>query len=145
MMFPGGRLLRALRYRLRFPGFLPALSGRPGPAGEDAAAEWLSARGMEIVARNYRCRSGEVDVIGMERGTLVFVEVKTRKGGSFGAGSEAVDARRRKRLARAAETFLLRYGTRPPRCRFDVMEVNVDIDGRPEFRLLRDAFRPGLA
>jgi putative endonuclease len=140
-MFPGQRLIRAIRYRLGLP---PALSGRPGPSGEAAATEWLSARGMEIVGRNYRCKAGEVDVIARERGILVFVEVKTRKGGRFGSGAEAVDARRRRRLARAAETFLMRYGTRPPRCRFDVMEVKVDTNGRPGFHLLRDAFRPGL-
>src|SRR5947209_7314149 len=70
---------------------------RIGRRGEEAAAEQLKAAGYRILARNYRCPSGEIDLVAEERGVLVFVEVKTRSSAAYGSPRDAVTpAKRRK-------------------------------------------------
>lgn len=116
----------------------PAWLGR---LGEAAAEARLSEQGYRTVERNYRCRLGEVDVIAYDGETLCFVEVKARRAGASGGGLEAVDARKRGKLRRAAGWYVARFGETPPPCRFDVVEVLIDPDGRPgAVRLLRNAF-----
>ncbi|MEK7766947.1 MAG: YraN family protein [bacterium] len=120
-----------------------AARGSTGAAGESLAAAWLAARGYRIETRNFRCRTGEIDVVASRNGLLVFVEVKTRRSGAFGAPAEAVGAAKRARLLRAASLYLARFGSRPPACRFDVMEVRAAPGASPEVRHLPDAFRSG--
>lgn len=112
-----------------------------GRQGEQAAERRLEEQGYRTVQRNYRCRLGEVDVIAYDGDTLCFVEVKARRTGAYGSGLEAVDGRKRGRLKRAAGWYLARFGATPPPCRFDVVEVLLDPDGRPgQVRLVRNAF-----
>ncbi len=106
---------------------------------------WLERHGFRIEARNWRKRTGELDVIAWEGSTLVFVEVKTRRGTTFGSGAESVDARKQRRMLRAADAYLQRYASRPPVCRFDVVVVAVGDAGDPSVSHLPDAFRPGWA
>lgn len=113
-----------------------------GQKGEEAAAEWLTGRGYHIVSRNYRCKVGELDLVAWQRRTLVFVEVKTRGRKRFAEPVETVTARKRMHLIRAANHYLLRFGSEPPDCRFDIVEVDAGADGL-RVRHLPDAFRPG--
>ena len=101
-----------------------------GARGEERAAQHLESLGYEIVERNYRCRHGEIDIIAREKGDLVFVEVKTRRNNSFGYPSEAVDSRKRNKLALSGEQYLIDRDLGEIDCRFDVAEVYF-IDGRP--------------
>lgn len=91
-----------------------------GAAAEALAADFLAARGLTIVARNYRCRGGEIDLIARDRETLVFVEVRLRSGGFFGGAGASITAIKRKRLERAAGHYLALIGREPP-CRFDAI------------------------
>ena len=111
---------------------------RAGDVAEDAAAKHLTAAGCRIVARNARYRDGEVDLIVRERDVLVFVEVRMRVSVRFGGAAVSVDSLKQKRIARAAQHWLLReYGERWPACRFDV----VTVDGGGTIEWIRDAFQ----
>ncbi len=111
---------------------------RAGDQAEKAAARHLIASGCRIVARNARCRNGEVDLIAFERDVLVFVEVRMRTGSRFGGAAVTVDSLKQKRIERAAQHWLLgAYGERWPACRFDV----VTVDGSGTIEWIRDAFQ----
>lgn len=114
-----------------------------GSAGEAEAAAWLRRRGYAILERNYRCRTGELDLITRRRGQIAFVEVKTRGPGAIAPPAEQVNAGKRVRMVRAARAYLARFGDAPPGCRFDVMEVTVRTGRMRVARHLKDAFRPG--
>jgi len=77
-----------------------------GAWGETAARQYLEANGCRVRAVNWRCADGEIDLIAETEGTLVFVEVKTRRGAGFGAPQEAVGPRKAKHLLRAASRYL---------------------------------------
>lgn len=112
-----------------------------GRRGEDAAEAFLRAKGMGCLARRFRIRRGEVDLV-MEHGDLlVFVEVKTRLGSGFGRGAESVGPEKRRRLARAAGAFLAKRESFERPCRFDVVEVERDRSGEWRFSHIEDAFR----
>lgn len=100
-----------------------------GRAGEDAAAEYLKNKGYGILMRNYRSHTGEIDIIAIRRGTIIFVEVKTRRSKEYGLPSEAVEAHKRKKMARVAEAYLGGKGWWEKPCRFDVIEVMPAGDG----------------
>jgi len=109
-----------------------AFRGPPlGQLGEEIAARYLQARGFEILARNLRSRLGEIDLIARDGPTLVFVEVKTRRGRPADPPQAGVDARKRSRLARLALDYLAREWLRDLACRFDVVAVTLDPEGGP--------------
>ncbi len=114
-----------------------------GFAGEDAAVEWLKARGYSIEKRNFRCRTGELDLVARKADILVFVEVKARGPAALSSPAEAVNAGKRARMVKAATWYLARFGSNPPACRFDVIEVLLNPDGEPTINHIPDAFRPG--
>jgi len=91
-----------------------------GAAAEALAANFLAARGLTILQRNYRCRGGEIDLIARDGTTLVFVEVRLRRNRRFGTAGESITAAKRRRLRFAALHYLARLG-REPRCRFDAV------------------------
>ncbi len=93
-----------------------------GAWGEQAAAEYLTHKGYEIVARNYRTRWGEIDLIAVQGGFLVFAEVKTRRSERFAQAREAVDARKQERLILTAEAWMQAHPT-ALQPRMDVIEV----------------------
>ena len=114
--------------------------GPIGARGEEAAADDYRRRGYRIVARNWRCRLGELDLVAERRGVLVFCEVKSRHGGAaFGGGYEAVTWRKRAKLRSLAEAFLQANGSRAQVIRFDVASVAF-VRGRPAVELFEDAF-----
>lgn len=91
-----------------------------GAAAEALAARYLEAQGLRIVARNFRCRGGEIDLVAAEGDTLVFVEVRLRGNDRFGGAAASIDARKQARLQLAARAYLARCATEP-RCRFDAV------------------------
>ncbi len=97
---------------------------RKGRFGEDAAASFLEGRGYEIVARNWRCRWGEIDIVARDGDALVFVEVKSGFVGRFGAPVDWVTPAKRRRIAKAAREFLLAGGVDDAPVRFDVVTVD---------------------
>ena len=111
-----------------------------GRRGEDLAERHLSAQGWRILARNVHLRYAELDLVALDRGALVFVEVRLRRGGRFGSAAESVDARKRRRIAAAAAELLAR-GTQPraARIRFDVIAIDASREP-PELVHYRDAF-----
>ena len=94
-----------------------------GSGGERAAADFLIGRGYHVLERNFRCRGGEVDLIALDGGVLVFVEVKLRRTLARGAPIEAVTAVKQARVRRAAQEYLTFCGRVFGRIRFDVISV----------------------
>jgi putative endonuclease len=111
-----------------------------GRAAEALAAAHLERQGLEIVARNYRCRMGEVDLIASDGGTLVFVEVRLRTHRAFGGAAGSIDAAKQRRIAIAARHFLSRQRAAPP-CRFDAVLLTRLDEAAIEW--IRGAFSPG--
>jgi putative endonuclease len=91
-----------------------------GARAEALAAEYLVRRGLTIVARNFRTRFGEIDLIARDGRTLVFVEVRMRRTMSHGGAAESITAQKRARLVAAANGYLAMLGREPP-CRFDAI------------------------
>jgi putative endonuclease len=96
---------------------------RLGRVGEDAALAWYLRRGYSLIARNWTCPLGELDLVLGRGSELVICEVKTRRGTALGPPSDAVDWRKRRKLAALAEVFLGSAGLRAQSVRFDVASV----------------------
>jgi putative endonuclease len=112
-----------------------------GLAGEESAIAFLSAHGWSVEAHRFRLGHIELDLV-VRRGALVaFVEVKTRRGGAFGPGREAIGWRKRLALSRVAEAWRHRYGRPGDVYRFDVIEVVPRRDGQPVVVHVEDAWR----
>lgn len=109
---------------------------RAGARAEELCAELLRRAGLRILARNWRCRLGEIDLIAEERGTLVFAEVRLRSRGRFGGAPESITAAKRSRLLAAAGLYLAGSGERA--CRFDVLLL--EALEPPRVQWIRDAF-----
>jgi len=114
-----------------------------GAEGEARAARWLEASGYALLARNARAGGVEIDLVAARGDTIVFVEVKARRGRTHGAPEEAVDARKRRRLARGAAAWLHASGLRARRVRFDVFVCELGADGAWALRHLAGAFDAG--
>jgi putative endonuclease len=110
-----------------------------GQRGEDMAGQAYLRRGYRVLARNWRCRVGELDLVLERRGLLVFCEVKTRRGAAFGGGYEAVTWRKRAKLRALADAFLQETGLRPRAVRFDVASVGPG-GRRSAVEVFEDAF-----
>ncbi len=109
-----------------------------GALGEQVAAEYLEARALRILARNWRCRYGELDIIAAEAAhTVVFVEVKTRTGDGFGGLPEAVTPAKVRRIRRLAGLWLAGQDTRWDAVRIDVVGVRLGRRRDPEVLHLR--------
>ncbi|MFA5530724.1 MAG: YraN family protein [Thiohalomonadaceae bacterium] len=112
-----------------------------GDEAEHAALRHLADRGLELVARNFRCRCGEIDLVMRDGATHVFVEVRYRSGSRFGSAAETVDRRKQQRVITAAQLFLQRH----PRvalgpCRFDVVALRPATDGGWHIEWIQNAF-----
>jgi len=106
-----------------------------GKEAEDQAAAYLAGQGLRLVARNWRCKGGEIDLIMRDGATLVFVEVRARKNGLFGGAAASITAAKQARVSHAAHMYLAQAPAPPP-CRFDA----VLFDGG-RLTWLKDAFR----
>ena len=100
-----------------------------GLAGEHLAERELAHRGLPVVARNVRTRFGEIDLICRDARGYAFIEVKTRRAGSFVAAAEAVDARKAARLAALAQSWLAHRGERDALWRIVIVALTVGADG----------------
>jgi putative endonuclease len=125
------------------------MAGRgPRPAGargagwdwERMAEKTLVEAGYRILDRNFRAAAGELDFVAEEGGVLCFVEVKGRRGLGFGTPEEAVTPEKQRRMFRAAQVWLRRHRRGLAPCRFDVVSVREDAEGR-RIEVLRDAFQ----
>lgn len=101
---------------------------RPGAQGRGGAAEalaerYLAARGLTVLARNIRCRGGEIDLVGLDRGTLVFIEVRLRSGTGFGGAAASITVHKQRRIILAARWWLAGAGRGHAQraCRFDAV------------------------
>lgn len=98
-----------------------------GKWGEDAACTFLLEAGYFIKERNWRCRSGEIDIIAEHNRRLIFVEVRTRKLGSrFGTAAESVDRRKQQQVRETAQVYMRSSGLANPSIRFDVIAVSIN-------------------
>jgi putative endonuclease len=101
-----------------------------GSRGEDLATAYLERQGFRIIARNHRSRLGELDLVARDGDEVVFVEVKTRIGGSDVAPDESVTASKLERLGRLAERYMSEQGRADDPWRVDVVAVVVDQHGQ---------------
>ncbi len=114
--------------------------------GEQLAAEYLEGRGYAILARRWRAVGREIDLVVEKDGTVAFVEVKTRRSGSLAPPTTAVDWRKQRQIAAAANAALTRWAKGAQSYRFDVVTVELtagtqEPDSTPEIDHIRDAFR----
>jgi putative endonuclease len=113
---------------------------RLGEIGEELACAELERRGYVILARRYRTRVGEIDIVARDGPTVVFVEVKTRENVAFGHPAEAVTWWKQQRIAAMAADFRVRRRMTMAPCRFDVVAITWPRDGRPGVEIIRGAF-----
>jgi putative endonuclease len=107
-----------------------------GADAEATAAGFLESRGLKVLARNYRCRLGEIDLVARDGDTTVFVEVRQRASSAFGGAAASITASKRARLLKAARHYLSGLHTLP-KCRFDALLIEGD---PPRIEWLRNAF-----
>lgn len=116
---------------------------RVGDWGEALTAEYLRGRGWHILESGFACPEGEIDLIAQKGATLAFVEVKTRQSAHCGAGREAVDLRKQRKITATAFHYLAQHPELPRKLRFDVADIlapqGVQTE-RPELCYLEDAF-----
>ena len=119
-----------------------------GRHGEDLAARALKRKGMKILATNYRCPPGEIDIIALDpttrrdsgRETIVFAEVKTRSSDTYTAPESAVDARKRRRIRKAARYYLSHHPTDQYNVRYDIVAIVAPRRAKPQIRHIAAAF-----
>ena len=112
---------------------------RLGQEGEQIAERFLKKKGYRLVERNYRCKTGEVDLIVLDRKVIVFVEVKTRTDDSFGSPFEAVEAHKQHKMIQAAQFFLHERKLHQRDARFDVVGISWP-GGTPVIEHIENAF-----
>jgi putative endonuclease len=108
-----------------------------GRFGETYAARHLVRQGLVLLDRNWRCETGEIDLVLREGRVLVVCEVKTRSSTAFGSPVEGVNEQKAERLRRLADRWLEEHGVRPPEVRLDVVGVLVPRTGRPQVEHVR--------
>jgi putative endonuclease len=111
-----------------------------GSLGEDLAVTYLTDEGLTVLDRNWRCREGELDVVARDRTTLVFCEVKTRRGIGYGDPVEAVTHAKQRRLRVLAQRWLAAHSEHAPEVRFDVIGILLRPDGLAKVTHLPGAF-----
>ena len=112
---------------------MPSARSRLGSQGEQLAAEHLQAHGLNILARNFRTRYGEVDLVASEGDTIVFVEVRTRRSQAYGTPEESVTLPKRHWLALAAQQYLQDHGLDHRSWRIDLVAISMS-EGTPAIR-----------
>lgn len=111
-----------------------------GKIGENLAVGALCGQGYTILVRNYRCRHGEIDIIGKVRDTLAFIEVKTRRGHLYGLPEEAVTVRKQRQIIKSAQHYLAEHNLFDHDCRFDVVSVIINEPKPARISIIAGAF-----
>lgn len=114
-----------------------------GDRGENLAARHLQSRGYKIIARNFRCELGEIDIVARDGKTIVFVEVKTRAYDDP-TPEEQVNNGKQHQITKAAKFYLGRYGSPQPPARFDVVAIVWPQGREPIIRHVENAFEPSF-
>ncbi len=113
-------------------------AARSGTVAEELAARFLESRGLSVLARNYRCPGGEVDLVCREQRVLVFVEVRLRRNVGYGGAAASITTVKQRRIVLAAEHYLSAHPGREPDCRFDC--IVLDGLSAEAIEWIRDAF-----
>ena len=122
---------------------LLADSKRLGRWGEKRCEKFLKRKGLKTLTRNFSCKTGEIDLVMVDTdGTLVFVEVKTRKNEDFAPVEDAFTASKKNRMVKAAKYFLQVHNIEDRPCRFDVVTVIINLTGKEQIRHYENAFTP---
>ena len=114
-----------------------------GKWGEKQAVGFLTNKGFKVIARNYTCKAGEIDLIAADAdGAIVFVEVKTRRDEVYAKAQDAVTTKKQRTMTQAAKSFVRNYKIKDKPLRFDVVAVILGKKGKPEIRHYENAFTP---
>ncbi|MFH1753753.1 MAG: YraN family protein [Candidatus Omnitrophota bacterium] len=106
---------------------------------EDEAVRFLKRMGYKIIERNYRSRFGEIDAIAIDRGSLVFVEIKSRSSPLFGPPQLRITKKKRHNIIKTALSYLKRHSSVDAYCRIDVVAISLD-KNKDRIELIKDAF-----
>lgn len=112
-----------------------------GRFGEDTASKYLEESGYTILDRNFKCKSGEIDIIARDGNYIVFVEVKTRSGSFYGTPGEAVNELKQHKIIKVSETYIMKRKLFNYDFRFDVIEIVIDKAKNASIKLIKDAFQ----
>ncbi|MDH4100504.1 MAG: YraN family protein [Nitrospirota bacterium] len=113
-----------------------------GRTGEDTAERYLKRKGYRILERNFSLKIGEIDLIALDGDTVVFIEVKTRRGDRYGTPAEAVTGRKQAQIVKTALAYIAKKKLGDIACRFDVVGISMQ-SGKPEIEHIRSAFDAG--
>ena len=115
-----------------------------GNIGEEAAVQALKKRGYKIIARNYRTKMGEIDIVAKDGEYTVFVEVRLRKSNAFGSPADTIDRRKQQKIIKAAQMYAVKNDIYDTPMRFDAVLINADTDGEKlvneEIQIIKNAF-----
>ncbi len=111
-----------------------------GEQGEDLAVAFLQQQGYQLLARRFRCRIGEIDIIVKKSGMIVFVEVKTRRSVLFGTPAQAVNRKKQVKIINTALNYLNYTNNARLPIRFDILEVMIAGEGKPVCNHIINAF-----
>ncbi len=119
-----------------------AAHNEAGRRAEQDACDYLERRGLRLVERNYACAHGEIDLVMLDRDTLVFVEVRYRRSRRYGGGAESIDWRKQDKLSATAAHYLQAHpkAARRP-CRFDVIALSGENNGGTHIDWISNAFQ----
>jgi putative endonuclease len=101
-----------------------------GRRGEEIAEEYLKAKGVKVIERNFRTHFGEIDLVCRSGGAFIFVEVKTRISMSFGPPHLSITRQKKRKIIQNAQCYLKRFGIYDAAARLDVISINLDTDGK---------------
>lgn len=111
-----------------------------GCDGEACAVDFLRQRGLRIIEQNFRCRFGEIDIIALDKKSVRFIEVKTRRSYDYGSGSEAVGRFKQQKIVKTALFYLAGKGWSERDFRFDVISILLTDASSPQIEYLQSAF-----
>lgn len=117
-----------------------------GKKGEEVAVKFLQKQGYKILEQNFKKRYGEIDIVALDKKTLVFVEVKTRFSEEYGPPEEAVTPWKLRQIAKTGQFYKMLHPELPDLLRIDVVAVDLDYKGELEnIRLIKNAYMRGLS
>ena len=121
-----------------------SIARQQGRLAETSALDFLKRKGLKLLARNYHCRHGEIDLIMSDAAVVVMIEVRLRKSNRYASAALSVDYHKQSRLTKAAASFLARNPAyADSTVRFDVVGYDTVQDNECELQWVQDAFRPG--
>jgi putative endonuclease len=118
---------------------MPSKDQQFGKESESITVLYLKKQGYKIIEQNYRTKLGEIDIIAKEKNTIVFIEVKSRKSGSYGNPKYAVTPKKMRKISMVALYFLKITNQSGAKARFDVVSISPG-KGRPDIEIIKNAF-----